>query len=262
MLSHQGVALETRGQPLLPRQKALPECNTDGKADSLRRARSPEPHPPLAMSDALPDQSLDAVSPECRPCGLRFESLRSLCLHRSARHSVLSFSSCSKEYAVAPDQNGYACPLGNCSQLYRNRGSLQRHLRKQHGVKSGVPNPSTSSSGGRLHGTASDRPFTPPLDEPVSLSIVGRVSNEWGQGESHIFSQGHSNGTACIPNLSGLPGDAELKGTLSDLPFAPPHDEPSSNVVGDISSERGQGLVRRTKNGECVLAWIRHTSKR
>ncbi|KAG6369038.1 hypothetical protein JVT61DRAFT_1939 [Boletus reticuloceps] len=194
------------------------------------------------MSDALLDQSPDAVSPECRPCGLRFESLRSLCLHRSARHSILSFSSCSKEYVVAPDQNGYACPLGNCSQLYRNRGGLQRHLRKQHGVKSGVPNPSTSSSGGRLQGTASDQPFTPPLDEPASLNVVGRVSSEWGQEESPFFSQGRSNGTSCIPNLSALPGDAEPKGTP---PFTPPHDEPSSNVVGDISSERGQVLETR-----------------
>ncbi|KAF8121032.1 hypothetical protein EV363DRAFT_1132113, partial [Boletus edulis] len=227
------------GQPLFPRQEEFPERDTDSKSDSLRRARSPEPHPPLAMSDALLDQSLDAVSPECRPCGLRFESLRSLYLHRSARHGILSFSSCSKEYVVAPDRNGYTCPLGNCSQLYRNKDGLQRHLRKRHGVKPGVPNPSTSSNGGRpqgMKGTASDRPFTPPLDEPAFLNAVGRVSSEQDQGESPLFSQGHSNGTGCVPNLSGLPGDAGPKGTPSDQPSTPPRDE--SNVVGCISREQ------------------------
>ncbi|KAF8119505.1 hypothetical protein EV363DRAFT_1234339, partial [Boletus edulis] len=235
------------GQPLFPRQEAFPGCNTDSKADSLRWARFPEPHPPLAMADALLDQSPDAVSPECCACGLQFESLRGLYLHRSARHSVLSFSSCSKEYVVAPDQNGYACPLGNCSQLYRNRDGLQRHLRKQHGVKPGVPNPSTSSNGGRLQGTASDQPFTPPLDEPVSLSIVGRVSSEWGQEGSPFFPQGRSNGTACAPNPSALPSNTGPKGAASDPPSTPSHETASSNAVGCISSERDPSdVVRKT----------------
>jgi hypothetical protein len=83
----------------------------------------------------MPDHSSDTTLRECPACNLQFDSHLTLRHHRSAKHSALSFRSDSKEYVVNPEENGYACPLGSCSQSYRSRDGLQRHLRKHHGVK-------------------------------------------------------------------------------------------------------------------------------
>lgn len=149
-------------------------------------------NPPLAMSDTVPNHSPDAALHGCCACGLRFESACSLRHHRSARHSTLLFSSDSKEYVVAPDENGYACPLGNCSQPYRNRDGLQRHLRKQHGVKFSngttacVPNPSTLPGNARSQGTSIPaRVFLMPVDLMLEekglrlISLSHRFMTSW-----------------------------------------------------------------------------------
>lgn len=98
----------------------------NGKVDS------PLPSP---MSDIVHNQWPDAMLHQCQACGLYCKSAPNLQHHHSARHSILSFISSSKEYVITSEWNGYACPLANCSQQYHNWDGLQCHLHKHHGVK-------------------------------------------------------------------------------------------------------------------------------
>ncbi|KAI9459287.1 hypothetical protein HD554DRAFT_2041944 [Boletus coccyginus] len=148
----------------------------------------------MSASGTAPNRPPDVATPhECHSCGSRFGSPCSLRHHRSARHSTCSFISNSKEYLVAPDKNGYTCPL--CSQPYRNRDGLQRHLRKQHGVTfsngavSCAANPSATSllavegshtppGNARSQGAVFDQTLTLLYDEQASSNNVGWISSE------------------------------------------------------------------------------------
>lgn len=114
----------------------------------------------------------------------------------------MSFSLDGTQYIAVPDKGGYACPFGGCSQSYRNRDGLLRHLRQPHGVKlsngtASVPNPLNAPS-----------PLPPAMENLLATTEAALAGEEEGSNDGG-------------------------KGTVLDQPEPTP-----SDVVGGVPSER------------------------